>query len=89
MIITTFFSKNCENFTSCGMSCGSCMMSLRSHSQGSRGEANFHESRVGEQCKVATTPEKILTTCAFRRQAKAKRSNTFVHHRFGRVSFTV
>ena len=65
------------------------MMSLRSHSQGSRGEANFYESRVGEQCKVATTPEQIPATRAFRRQAKAKRSNMFVHHRFGRVRFTV
>ena len=65
------------------------MMSLRSHSQGSRGEANFYESRVGEQCKVATTPEQVPATRAFRRQAKAKRSNMFVHHRFGRVRFTV
>ena len=33
---------------------------------------------------MATTPEQIPTTCAFRRQATAKRSNMFVQHGFGR-----
>ena len=47
----------------------------------------FHESGVGEQCKVATTPEQIPATRTFRRPAK--RSNMFVEHRFGRVRFTV
>ena len=89
MIITTFFSKNCENFTSYGMSCGSCMtssvkwwkarvtaISFPGFLRWSRRKvSNFHGSRVGEQCKVATTPEQVPATRAFRRQAKAKRSN--------------
>ena len=76
MIITTFFSKNCENFTSCGMSCGSCMTSSvkwwkarvtaisfpRFLRWSRRKVSNFHESRVGERCKVATTPEQVPAT---------------------------